>query len=277
MSLKARIEAVLFLTDRPIQAAAVAKIVNEDVQIVRQALLELISDYETRETGLEIVQDNGYMIQVKDEHRTIIEEFAPTDLTAALLRTLSAIALKQPVPQSEIIRIRGAGAYDHIKMLLEKELVNKEETGRSPILTTTKKFQEYFRLTSDARTLRTDIKKQEKKEDAKEAAAAAAAAGVAAGVETSETKQLVLGVPEQALPEQQSSEVPTTEPAAPVEAAVSDETEDETAAPEAAFTNEFEGVLGTGLEPTERAEREFNFEPGDDPPVPYDTAGEAIS
>lgn len=162
MSLKSRIESVLFLTNQPIRAQAIAKIVNEDVQVVRQAILELIADYEARDTGLEIGQDNGYIIQVKDEHANIIEEFAPTDISAALLRTLSAIAIKQPVMQSDIIRIRGAGAYEHVKLLLERELINKEETGRSPILTTTKKFQEYFRLTKDARSLRQTMKKQDK-------------------------------------------------------------------------------------------------------------------
>jgi segregation and condensation protein B len=163
-TLKAQIEAVLFLTDKPIKAAAIAKIVNQDVQIVRQAIIELISDYEAREGGLEIAQDNGYVVQVKDEYAHIIEEFSPNELSHALLRTLSAIAIKQPVMQSEIIRIRGAGAYEHVRELMEKELINKEETGRSPVLTTTKKFQEYFRLTHDAKDLRGMIKKQDRAE-----------------------------------------------------------------------------------------------------------------
>lgn len=161
MSVKAKIEAVLFLTDKPIHAAAIARIVNEDVQVVRQTLLELIHDYEGRGSGLEIAQDNGYMIQVKDEYSSIIEEFLPMEMSAALLRTLSAIAIKQPVLQSDIVRIRGAGAYDHIKELLNRELISKKEEGRSPVLATTKKFQDYFRLTRDAKSLRQQIRKQE--------------------------------------------------------------------------------------------------------------------
>ncbi len=163
MSLKAKIEAVLFLTDRPIRAQAIARIVNDDVQIVRQTLLELIHDYETREGGLEIAQDNGYIIQVKDEYSQIIDEFLPVEMSAKLVRTLSAIAIKQPVPQSEIVKIRGAGAYDHIRELLIRELISKkEEGGRSPTLMTTKKFQEYFRLTRDAKSLRQDLRKQDR-------------------------------------------------------------------------------------------------------------------
>ncbi len=166
MSLKARVEAVLFLTDKPIRAAAIAKIVNVDVQLVRQALIELVQDYEARSSGLEIASDDGYIIQVKDEYASIIDEFLPVEMSHAHIRTLSAIAIKQPIPQSDIIKIRGAGAYDHIKELLEKELINKDENqgGRSPILTTTKKFQEYFRLTKDAKSLRTMLRKQDKPE-----------------------------------------------------------------------------------------------------------------
>jgi segregation and condensation protein B len=164
MSLKARIEAALFLTDKPIPALAIAQLVNADVQIVRQTILELIHDYEERATALEIADDNGYMMQVKDEFATIANDIAPIDLPVSVVRTLSAIAIKQPVLQSEIVRIRGAGAYEHVKELLEKELISKKEEGRSSLLSTTKKFQEYFRLSQDAKALRYQLKEQTEQE-----------------------------------------------------------------------------------------------------------------
>lgn len=160
--LKSKVEAILFLTDKPMRAQAIARIVNEDVQVVRQAILDLIHDYEERASGLEIADDNGYIIQVKDEYASIIDEFVPMEMPVALIRTLSAIAIKQPVMQSEIIKIRGAGAYDHIKELMVRELIIKKEEGRSPTLSTTKKFQEYFRLSHDAKSLRTQLRKEEK-------------------------------------------------------------------------------------------------------------------
>ncbi len=163
MSLKSRVEAALFLTDKPIVAAAIAKLVNEDVQLVRQAVLELIHDYEERNSALEIANDDeGYMMQVKDEFANLANNLAPIDLPVSVVRTLSAIAIKQPVLQSEIVRIRGAGAYEHIKELEEKELISKKEEGRSSLLSTTKKFQEYFRLSQDAKALRYQLKDQAK-------------------------------------------------------------------------------------------------------------------
>lgn len=176
MSLKAKIEAVLFLTAKPIKAQAMARIVNADVDLVRQALLELVHDYEERQGGLEIADEDGYSFQVKDEYASLMDEFLPVEMSAALIRTLSAIAIKQPISQSEIIRVRGAGAYEHIKELVNRELVAKkdEQGGRSPILSTTKKFQEYFRLTKEGKELRNFLKKAVRKTD--EAATAAAAA-----------------------------------------------------------------------------------------------------
>ena len=163
MKLKSKIEAILFLSDKPIKAAAIARIVSEDVQVVRQSLLELIHDYEERDGGLEITDDDGYLIQVRDAYAAIVDEFAPMEMPVALVRTLSAIAIKQPVAQSEIIKIRGAGAYDHIKELILRDLISKkEEGGRSPMLGTTKKFQEYFRLTQDAKMLRTQLSDETK-------------------------------------------------------------------------------------------------------------------
>lgn len=175
MKLKSQLEAILFLSDKPVKAAAMARIVAQDVQLVRQALLELIHDYEERDGGLEIADDDGYIIQVRDAYASIVDEFAPMEMPVSLIRTLSAIAIKQPVSQSEIIKIRGAGAYDHIKELVERELiVKKEEGGRSPQLSTTKKFQEYFRLTQDAKVLRNQLSADNKA--AKEALAGETAA-----------------------------------------------------------------------------------------------------
>jgi len=158
---KAKIEASLFLTDKPLRAQAIARIVDADVDLVRRLILELIDDYDQRGGGLEVADDNGYIIQVKDDYTNLIDEFVPMEMPTALVRTLSAIALKQPVAQSEVIKIRGGGAYEHIKELMERDLViKKEEGGRSPTLTTTKKFQEYCRLSTDGNSLRQLLSKE---------------------------------------------------------------------------------------------------------------------
>jgi len=208
--IKGKIEAVLYLTDKPLRAQAISQIINIDVDMTRQAILDLIRDYEDRKGGLEIADDNGYILQVRDEYSTIINEFAPLELPTALVRTLSAIAIKQPVMQSEIIKIRGAGAYDHIKELLERQLINKHEEGRSPTLTTTKEFQDYFRLTKDGKSLRTMLAKEAKAANTPEPGAEALPGEAIPGEITPQV------MPEQLMPEQlMSDQIVTTFDASP--------------------------------------------------------------
>ena len=65
-----------------------------------------------------------------------------------VLRTLAAIALSRPIRQSDLINIRGSGAYQHIQELVEQGFVRKrrQESGRSYHLEVTNKFHQYFEI-----------------------------------------------------------------------------------------------------------------------------------
>ena len=60
--------------------------------------------------------------------------------------TLAIVAYKQPMFQSEVIKIRGNTAYDHIKVLKEQEFITSEKSGRTRILRLTPKFFDYFNV-----------------------------------------------------------------------------------------------------------------------------------
>ena len=49
MTLKSRVEAVLFITGRAVQVHEIAEILNEPDEIIEEALLELMFDYSARE------------------------------------------------------------------------------------------------------------------------------------------------------------------------------------------------------------------------------------
>lgn len=155
MSLKQRIETVLFVTARAIQVEEIAEILGAEAEQVEEQILELIMDYSTREGALEIDDEDGYIIQVRHEYMDIVEKLVPVELRPPVLKTLSVIALKEPVRQSYVKDLRGSTAYDHINELLEKELISrhKDKNGRSFNLKTTKKFAEYFKLKGDTKTL----------------------------------------------------------------------------------------------------------------------------
>ena len=118
-------------------------------------MLELIMDYASREGALEIDDENGYILQVKEEHMDIVEKLCPVELKPAVLRTLSVIALKEPIRQTDLKELRGSTAYEHVQELLDKGLISrtKDKNGRSYNLKTTPKFSEYFKLKGDTRSL----------------------------------------------------------------------------------------------------------------------------
>ena len=153
--IKSRVEAILFITARAMTPDEIGNILDVDAETVEQALLELIMDYSARDGALEIDDESGYIIQVKEEHTDLVELLCPVDLKPATLRTLSVIALKQPIRQTALIEFRGSGAYDHIKELVDKGLIakTKDKNGRSFNLKTTPKFEEYFKLKGDLRSL----------------------------------------------------------------------------------------------------------------------------
>src|SRR3989338_11255685 len=105
--LKAQVEAVLFVSDTPLKTGAISKMLNASYDDVQSALVQLIQEYEDRNGGLEIGTDDGYIIQVKTQYLNIVTDMMPLELNPGPMRTLSAIALKEPVLQSEVIDMRG--------------------------------------------------------------------------------------------------------------------------------------------------------------------------
>jgi len=87
---------------------------------------------------------------VKDQYVPLVSTLVDsTDLEKPLMETLAVIAWRYPIIQSEIIKLRGSGAYEHMRLLEEQGFVAKEKSGRTFKVKLTKKFFEYFDLPSD--------------------------------------------------------------------------------------------------------------------------------
>ena len=65
INLKAKVEAVLFITARAMQPVEIAELLNIEEDKIENALLELMFDYSSRDGALEIDDEDGYIIQVK--------------------------------------------------------------------------------------------------------------------------------------------------------------------------------------------------------------------
>jgi segregation and condensation protein B len=73
-----------------------------------------------------------------------------------MMKTAVTIAYNQPVMQSELCRNLGPRVYDDVRALMDLDLINGKPVGQSLELTTTKKFSEYFGISS---TKKEDIRK----------------------------------------------------------------------------------------------------------------------
>jgi segregation and condensation protein B len=153
-SIKGKVEAALFITRQPLSPQALAELVHSSISDVQFALMDLMQDYAHREdSALEINDENGYILQVREPYQPIADQMMPMDLSTGALRTLALVALKGPILQSELVQMRGSSAYDHIAELLKKDLVKKKREQRSYRLSVTQTFHDYFQSPDDGTSL----------------------------------------------------------------------------------------------------------------------------
>ncbi len=150
--IKNRIEAILYTTGRLMDAEEISKLCGiGSIGMLKEALQELIKDYQNRNTALEILEENGkFKLNIKKSYTYLTTKLLDnSELDRPTQETLAIIAYKQPVLQSDVIKIRGSGAYDHIKALREQEFIISEPKGRSRLLKLAPKFYEYFDIIED--------------------------------------------------------------------------------------------------------------------------------
>ena len=147
ISLPAKIEAILYLKGRPTPSKEMAELLGKDIGEVEKALWELKAGYAQRDTALEIKEINGfYSLELRQGLSQLVQDLLPADLSIATLRTLATVALKKKILQSELVELRGSGAYDHIKELVDKNFIERrrQKDGRSFWLTLSEKFHQTF-------------------------------------------------------------------------------------------------------------------------------------
>jgi segregation and condensation protein B len=147
--LSTKIEAILYLKAQPMGIQEIADLAVRDREEVEEALLELMQDYALRESALEVVEtDAGFSLQLRETYSQLVYTVIPTDIGIGALRTLAAIALKGPIPQTELVELRGSGAYQHVQALVDEGFVGKRRSGngRSYSVNVTQKFYQYFEV-----------------------------------------------------------------------------------------------------------------------------------
>lgn len=148
-SLASRLEAILYLKAQPLTLAQLAEYSGCDRKQIEQGLIDLMSEYAHRDSALEVVETaNGYCLQLREAYHDLVQTLIPLDLGVGALRTLAAIALRGPISQTDLVNLRGSGAYQHVPELVSMGLVRKrrQSDGRSYWLQVTEKFHQYFQV-----------------------------------------------------------------------------------------------------------------------------------
>ncbi len=147
--LASTIEAILYLKAQPLTIAEIAEFAGCDRETATAGMMELMEEYAHRDSALEVAETaSGYSLQLREPFHHLVQTLIPADLGVGALRTLAAIALKGPISQTELVDLRGSGAYQHVQELVELGFVRKRKQadGRSYWLQVTDKFHQYFQL-----------------------------------------------------------------------------------------------------------------------------------
>jgi len=151
--LKLKVEAVLFVSDTPLEAGEIRASVGEvALSDVRLALRALVREYEHR--AFELVENsNKYQIKTREKYIDLVKkQYAgrPRSLSKNALETLSVIAYKQPITKAQINALRQLDSSSIIQTLKDKELIyvsgTRKEVGNPLEYKTTDKFLEVFGL-----------------------------------------------------------------------------------------------------------------------------------
>lgn len=164
LRLAAKIEAILYLKGQPLSIAEIAEYAGCDRAAAEDGLIELMDDYAHRESALEVVETgSGYSLQLHSGFQDLVQTLIPVELGLGALRTLAAIALHHPITQTELVNLRGSGAYQHVQELVELGFVRKRRQVdcRSSLLHVTEKFNQYFQLDQLPQTLLSDQNQSE--------------------------------------------------------------------------------------------------------------------
>jgi len=163
----ARLESALYSAGRPLTAEELIKASGtESRQKTLDVLDSIIKKMKSAFKAIEIVNlpDGSYVFQIKPEYSSSVRKYASKPLLSrATQKTLSYIALEQPISSKQLLEVRGSGVYTHLKEIRKINFIEHQAVGRLRIYSTTEKFQKYFGIEGDVNALKQKLFKKIRK------------------------------------------------------------------------------------------------------------------
>ena len=152
--LRAAIEAVLFVAEKPVSLSELARATGARSREVEQALAALEAQRAT--SGLRLQRDGDlWRLVTAPETAHAVSAYLGADrlrISQAALETLSVIAYRQPATRADVESIRGVNCDQTVETLLARRLIEEvgraERPGRPILYGTTWEFLECFGLSS---------------------------------------------------------------------------------------------------------------------------------
>jgi segregation and condensation protein B len=155
-SLDAALEAVLLVTDQPIDVATLASLVRRPADEVLDRLRALAADYTEAARGFDLREvAGGWRFYTRSDCAEIVERYVrdgqQARLTQAALETLAVVAYRQPVSRARISAVRGVNVDGVIRTLTSRGLVAEaghDESSGAILYRTTELFLERLGLST---------------------------------------------------------------------------------------------------------------------------------
>lgn len=146
------VEAALFSAGKPLAVEEIAKTTGLPPDVVHASLLALSQGYEQRDSAIEVIRiGEKWTMEIRATYGEKAHAFVPPELPKDLLKTSALIAFHQPVKQSDLVRMMGSKAYEHVKALTDHGLITTRPVGQTLELRTSASFPEFFGLPANDR------------------------------------------------------------------------------------------------------------------------------
>ena len=155
ITLRGPLEALLFVSDEPVSAARLAKVLDASAGDVESALANMAQEYREAERGFQLREvAGGWRFYTHPAHHAAIEGYVLSwdtrKLSQAALEALAVVAYHQPVSRAGVNAVRGVNSEGVISSLVEKGLVREigrdKNAGNAILYGTTRTFLEKFGL-----------------------------------------------------------------------------------------------------------------------------------
>lgn len=167
-SLKACIEALLFMTDRPLSLDKIKSMIDDkrELRTYYMAVSQLQKDYEAKNHGIRLTEvAQGYQFRTKIKFAPVLRKafsVKPVSLSQTALEVLAIVAYRGPVSKNSIEDLRGVDSSHIVRLLMDKKLLKvvgkSDELGKPVLYGVTNEFLELFSLnTLDELTSESEI------------------------------------------------------------------------------------------------------------------------